>query len=1176
MEWGSNEYGEEYSEPDEEKEEIKEDKDVDYEEEKFELPMSEEDIEIEEEHFELPMSEDEMEVEEKSYRLPMTEDEMEIDDDVKIDLPMSEKEIEVEEKSYRLPMSEAEMEIEEEQFELPMSECYLDAQKERFDITKVPQTLKEIDDQEEDVFDITKVPQTEEELEAQEREEFFDIIKVPRTEAELEAQEDFNFGRISQFYKELRSEEDYKNLVECIEGLIKDNKNYTARDVVQNLVNTSPKERESLGFPRDISLESFNLILKPERTEESRVIEQGIETSELYGIKNEGFKSESLECKLKSETNYTTLIQEQTELKGEINEQNDNEENYENRGVSTELTKESKFENLTREELEKRHQANLELIKFCEKKIQESNNEDNLLKREGYENQVKKLNLQNGLIEKQIEKLEENGSKPENKIIKVVQNKKISNSIEGDKVNEDINNIQNEKSFTYNIIRANQYIEVIIKFLKKEYEKNPWSFKDYCNFTKEENLKIEEIYSKILHNLEKETLIENNIRFKLHLNDIPLVKNIIKSVPLSMNIDSNNYTIQDTFKIVYAPKSQQDRPSPAFRNALKLFDERLSSQYSRTSSHINKIVRILKEEFKKESWNFDNYTIDEMDDQDKKHLEKIYSNLFNTLKQKYPNEFETQIRLNHNDQDFVKKIIVSTPLILDKKFDDKDSIAEIYRIVSNIKETNQSASIPFRKASKLFFESEEGKFSDLKLENKGEQTLQEKNFLTKNKVDIKSLESRWDWVEKRPELVPRFYRSIILAKFKKVPRVSDIKNEFGGGFRGAISRKLGMTMRDVQNLSGIGANFNKKEIQVFFSDKRTPEALLIKNLCLNLNLGISDLGKDLLSRGKSLKINIIEKELAFERGTYFGFNDETIQKIESFLKKLPEGAEINDDFHNFMKERKTKSLESFEEFLKKRQLYKEKYKTYKSTNYRSEFEWNKKNFKEIEKDIFKSKLETILIDNRNFKFPIGVFYKNNPRCSNFSISGSIKHPLYANELESYIERLKITGDIIENSPMGVILKNDVRKFEEKFIINKEDFSQNGTIKHEPLLDHMIKNNENAIAKEVFIWKPLRNQKKSYFLTGHIDLLLTDNNMLYISDYKPEDNNFMRSIPQVASYGLILGEMLDIDEKNIRCISFNKNEVWEYSPTILLKGVKNMVEDLQVDHPSLNPIWEQFF
>ena len=71
------------------------------------------------------------------------------------------------------------------------------------------------------------------------------------------------------------------------------------------------------------------------------------------------------------------------------------------------------------------------------------------------------------------------------------------------------------------------------------------------------------------------------------------------------------------------------------------------------------------------------------------------------------------------------------------------------------------------------------------------------------------------------------------------------------------------------------------------------------------------------------------------------------------------------------------------------------------------------------------------------------------------------------------------------------------------------------------------------------------------ITGHIDLLLYDDNgnNLIIADYKPE-GYFLRSLPQIAFYALILRRILNIEDLNVKCLSFNKDKAWIYKPEIL--------------------------
>jgi len=119
--------------------------------------------------------------------------------------------------------------------------------------------------------------------------------------------------------------------------------------------------------------------------------------------------------------------------------------------------------------------------------------------------------------------------------------------------------------------------------------------------------------------------------------------------------------------------------------------------------------------------------------------------------------------------------------------------------------------------------------------------------------------------------------------------------------------------------------------------------------------------------------------------------------------------------------------------------------------------------------------------------------------------------------------------------------------------------------HDSVLTAILLKLNNALSIETPIW--LRKQKKltdymnlesenynfsySNSITGHIDLLLYDDigNNLIIADYKPE-GYFLRSLPQIAFYALILRRILNIKDLNVKCLSFNKDNAWIYNPEIL--------------------------
>ncbi len=119
--------------------------------------------------------------------------------------------------------------------------------------------------------------------------------------------------------------------------------------------------------------------------------------------------------------------------------------------------------------------------------------------------------------------------------------------------------------------------------------------------------------------------------------------------------------------------------------------------------------------------------------------------------------------------------------------------------------------------------------------------------------------------------------------------------------------------------------------------------------------------------------------------------------------------------------------------------------------------------------------------------------------------------------------------------------------------------------HDSVLTAILLKLNNALSIETPVW--LRKQKKltdymnlkkdnydfsySKSITGHIDLLLYDEKgeNLIIADYKPE-GYFLRSLPQIAFYALILRRILNIRDLNVKCLSFNKDNAWIYSPEVL--------------------------
>jgi len=764
-------------------------------------------------------------------------------------------------------------------------------------------------------------------------------------------------------------------------------------------------------------------------------------------------------------------------------------------------------------------------------------------------------------------------------------NEVLNNEMEEDqrKEKEEIdlgNNSKNKKKIekqldNNTVIRAKNYLGLIMNSLKKIFELNSWDFKNYENLTHKENYRIKEIYKEILKNL-RETHVElfkNNIQ--LYKNDTPLIVKIIKATPLALRNKSDYNSFNDIYQAV---TNSISTPTKTFREAIRLLNPKFEIKPKRISNYLEGIVDHLKNKYQNTPWKFENYNLNTQTEREKKLIKTSLKEILDVLRRKHPNKFLKQRRLHKTDYLFLSRVIMAAPLIIDKKNDSINSVREIFKIVYEKEKNDINPTQPFHKAVRQFFKDfESSKFKKWDYENivkKGEFTLKEEFFLKNHGININNLESKWGWVDLRPELVPRYFRYVVFPQFEKNPRVIDIDEKMGQAFRQAVSRKLGKTLWDIQYLAGLSSKYNKTKINNFFSDKNSLESHLIKNLCHILNFSISDIGKNVFTLGNTLRSTLIDMELTSKRGSYIGFKDETVEKINDFINNLPNGDEIDDDFHKIIIKRKNNAIETFNRYLDLQALYR-KSQTTKGYDYLG-FNWNRENYKNIKDCSIKSKLDLIFQNNEKRDFPLNILLIDNPRCSRFYIRGSLKNPISSKELNILSNKLISSRKIIKNSGLGINLIKYVEKLERISQNSKDMLNLDGSIKHEPLLSYILNKEKYAIAKEIFIWKPIQNNKNASFLTGHIDILLIKDNKICVVDYKPDEKNLLRSIPQIASYGLILSEILDLEVNKIRCISFNRNEAWEYCPSILLDNINKVAESLKKNHPTLNLEWMEYF
>ena len=243
------------------------------------------------------------------------------------------------------------------------------------------------------------------------------------------------------------------------------------------------------------------------------------------------------------------------------------------------------------------------------------------------------------------------------------------------------------------------------------------------------------------------------------------------------------------------------------------------------------------------------------------------------------------------------------------------------------------------------------------------------------------------------------------------------------------------------------------------------------------------------------------------------------------------------------------------------------------------FKWNYKNFYRINDNLLKRKLGEILNIVENGKYHDEIFELRNPSCSQFYIRGDASHHLMNSEINHFNDQM-IDRKIILNdqfTELGRNLVNYVNSASVHYKDNKRAFSEKGNrIIHDYLQSYIRERDTNIIVTEFLIWLPINDSSiNADYIYGHIDFLFYFNDTLYVCDYKPLDKNFFRSLPQVCLYGLILEKMLNIPNLKIKCITFNQEQSWEFSPSILNTHVKEIIKKIQKIYPSVKMEWNQY-
>ena len=217
------------------------------------------------------------------------------------------------------------------------------------------------------------------------------------------------------------------------------------------------------------------------------------------------------------------------------------------------------------------------------------------------------------------------------------------------------------------------------------------------------------------------------------------------------------------------------------------------------------------------------------------------------------------------------------------------------------------------------------------------------------------------------------------------------------------------------------------------------------------------------------------------------------------------------------------------------------------------FHWIRDRLENIKNLSLKQVLTQYLSEIEVGNFPQDLFRDpNNPRASDLKFVGTMDFPVKTELIEKFFKNKLV---------INATNKYNLSKFTGD-IFKTYGIQKIGIVPdHPPILSGVLLNNNNVIAIEIPVWKKIKNEYR--FFVGHIDLLLFIDDTIVIADYKPDEVEIFKSLPQIAAYGIMLakrlGELGYRNEMNVKCVGFNKDVAWEFDPDIIKSEIPKFIE-----------------
>ncbi|MFX1477154.1 MAG: hypothetical protein ACFFCI_03380 [Promethearchaeota archaeon] len=635
------------------------------------------------------------------------------------------------------------------------------------------------------------------------------------------------------------------------------------------------------------------------------------------------------------------------------------------------------------------------------------------------------------------------------------------------------------------------------------------------------------------------------------------------------------------------------------------------------------------------SWNINDYSNISL--KEHKVINDILNEIFNLLKAINP-KYKDYVTFNKNSASLIRNFIKATPLILSKNLKNENliHIRQIYQIVYNTNNENvsdtfsipikryffeeNSKRIPFQQRWEKFYKKNPPKFSRFKTQIFDElfNLIQYKKEIEINRIIEKfNLNDKTGYKYRRIKVWSRIIEFILYTSLNKTQIELEIRKEFEAG-KGSVSNII-----EYLHYSGKINGFKRFPKVSLLYPSRIARSILKKGYryiekargSFNIRLGedVSVVIEFLKNKYKEDKWDIKDKDKIKELiNCSFSYLKSTkLKKLENqgdyqfqdkrYLEKIIKLIPIlNEKKYEYLKRKVDIGLELgwktngggkisilIRNFF--RDEWKKRHKIVTSQNFsllkqkRLEFSWNKLNLDQTNNVDIKEILTNLIENSLRRNYPK---FHNYFGCSNFCFRGSIESNVSSSYLLRKRNDLSKFNIISKNGALGKKLIEELKKSKEYYhnLLKykpgqySDFFSASGSLNHEPLLTYLLFRSKlnNVIAKETFIWAKVdRKILEVDYLTGHIDLIAVKENLIYIIDYKPNCKNFLKYMPQVGMYGLLLKKRINNPNIKVKCLMFNEKNSCLFDPTILFSELHYLSRELDEKYNSFSPIWEPF-